>query len=392
MKIKIGVIFGGQTVEHEVSIISAIQAMKAIDTDKYEVIPIYISKEKEWYTGALLKDIENYQDLDNLKRYAKRVVLYNDNGRFVLQNKSGFRFAVNEIDIAFPIVHGVNVEDGTLHGYLEMVGIPYIGCDIYGGVVGQDKIFMKQILEANKISIPKYVWFFDSEYQENKSLVIEKIKKLKLPIILKPSRLGSSVGINIVSDINKLEEAIEDTLQYDPKVVVEEIIGNLMEVNCSVLGNYTYQQTSEIEEVMGNEEFLTYQDKYLGSAKGGKSEGMASTNRIIPARIDDKLRKEVRDLAKETFKVLNASGVCRIDFLIDKKKKKVYVNEINTIPGSLSFYLWEPVGKSYTSLIEDLVSLAIKNHKRKSKLIFSFETNILKFHGGVKGSKNKLKS
>ncbi|MGI6329783.1 MAG: D-alanine--D-alanine ligase family protein [Bacilli bacterium] len=392
MKIKIGVIFGGQTVEHEVSIISAIQAMKAIDLDKYEVIPIYISKEKEWYTGNLLKDIDNYQDLDNLKRYAKRVVLYNDNGRFVLQNKSGFRFAISEIDIAFPIVHGVNVEDGTLHGYLEMVGIPYIGCDIYGGVVGQDKIFMKQILETSKIPIPKYVWFFDSEYQENKSLVLEKIKKLKFPVILKPSRLGSSVGINIVTDINKLEEAIEDTLQYDPKVVVEEMVENLIEVNCSVLGNYTYQQTSELEEVMSSEEFLTYQDKYLGSTKGGKSEGMASTNRVLPARIDDKLRKEVRDLAKDTFKVLNASGVCRIDFLIDKKKKKVYVNEINTIPGSLSFYLWEPVGKSYTSLIEDLVSLAIKNHKRKNKLIFSFETNILKFHGGLKGNKNKLKS
>ncbi len=392
MKIKIGVIFGGQTVEHEVSIISAIQAMKAIDLDKYEVIPIYISKEKEWYTGNLLKDIDNYQDLDNLKRYAKRVVLYNDNGRFVLQNKSGFRFAISEIDIAFPIVHGVNVEDGTLHGYLEMVGIPYIGCDIYGGVVGQDKIFMKQILETSKIPIPKYVWFFDSEYQENKSLVLEKIKKLKFPVILKPSRLGSSVGINIVTDINKLEEAIEDTLQYDPKVVVEEMVENLIEVNCSVLGNYTYQQTSELEEVMSSEEFLTYQDKYLGSTKGGKSEGMASTNRVLPARIDDKLRKEVRDLAKDTFKVLNASGVCRIDFLIDKKKKKVYVNEINTIPGSLSFYLWEPVGKSYTSLIEELVSLAIKNHKRKNKLIFSFETNILKFHGGLKGNKNKLKS
>jgi D-alanine-D-alanine ligase len=390
MKMRIGIIFGGETVEHEISIISAIQAMKAIDKDKYDIVPIYISKEKEWYTGKLLMNIENYQDLDNLKRYAKKVVLYNKNGTFVLQSKTALRFIVDEIDIAFPIVHGVNAEDGTVQGYLELTGIPYVGGDIYAGVVGQDKVFMKQILEASGLPIPKYIWFFDNEYKENSEDILKKIKKLKFPVIIKPAKLGSSIGITKVSKFEELNNAIEETMQYDTKVVVEEMVPNLKEVNCSVLGNYEYQQTSEIEEVISADEFLSYRDKYLGNTKGGKSKGMVSTNRIIPAGINEGLRKEVRNLAKETFKLMNTSGVCRIDFLIDGEKSKVYVNEINTIPGSLSFYLWEPVGKTYQSLIDDLISLAIKRHKKRGKIIYSFDTNILQDYRGLKG-KGKLK-
>lgn len=391
MKLKVGVIFGGETVEHEISIISAVQAMKALDTTKYEVIPIYITKEKDWYTGNLLKEIDNYQDLDNLKRYAKKVVLYKKNGAFVLQSQKGFRRIVAEIDIAFPIVHGVNAEDGTLAGYLNLIGIPYVGSDVYASTVGQDKIFMKQIFEVEKIPMPKYEWFFDTEYKEDPKPIIERIKKLKLPIIVKPSKLGSSIGISKVRKIEELEVAIEEAMQYDPKIVVEEMVENLTEVNCSVLGNYEYQQTSEIEEVISSDDFLTYKEKYLGNAKGGKSKGMASASRKIPATIDDTMRKEVRDLAKKVFKILNCSGVCRIDFLVDKKNKKVYVNEINLIPGSLAFYLWEPIGKNYTTLLDDLISLAIKDFKRKSKKVYSFETNILQNYNGLKGMKGKLK-
>ncbi|MDD3305396.1 MAG: D-alanine--D-alanine ligase [Bacilli bacterium] len=391
MKLRVGVIFGGETVEHEVSIISAVQAMKALDSDKYEIIPIYITKEKEWYTGNLLKEIENYQDLDNLKRYAKKVVLYNKDGKCVLQNLKGFRRVVEEIDIVLPIVHGVNVEDGTVAGYLNLVGVPFVGSDLYASVVGQDKIFMKQIFEAERMPITKYEWFFDSEYKDNPKAVIDKIKKLTFPVIVKPSKLGSSVGISKVKKIEDIEIAIEEAMQYDPKIVVEEVVENLIEVNCSVLGNYEYQQTSEIEEVISADEFLTYRDKYLGNSKGGKSKGMVSTNRKIPASIDDEMRKEVRDLAKQAFKVLNSAGVCRIDFLIDKKKNKVYINEINTIPGSLSFYLWEPVGKNYTTLLDDLISLAVKDYKRKTKMIYSFETNILQNYNGLKGAKGKIR-
>ena len=391
MKLKVGVIFGGETVEHEVSIISAVQAMKALDSDKYEIIPIYITKEKEWYTGNLLKEIENYQDLDNLKRYAKKVVLYNKNGKCVLQNQKGFKRIIEEIDIVLPIVHGVNAEDGTIAGYLNLVGVPFVGSDLYASAVGQDKIFMKQIFEAEKMPITKYEWFFDCEYKDDPKSVIDRLKKLTFPVIIKPSKLGSSVGISKVKKAEDLDAAIEEAMQYDPKIVVEEVVEDLIEVNCSVLGNYEYQQTSEIEEVMSTDEFLTYRDKYLGNSKGGKSKGMVSTNRKIPASIDDDMRKEVRDLAKQAFRVLNSAGVCRIDFLIDKKKGKVYINEINTIPGSLSFYLWEPIGKSYTALLDDLISLAIKDYKRKTKMIFSFETNILQNYNGLKGAKGKLK-
>ncbi len=387
MKMRIGVIFGCETVEHEVSIISAIQAMKEMDSDKYEVIPIYISKEKEWYTGNILKDIDNYQDLDNLKRYAKEITLYNKKGHFVLQSKKGLKRIIDEIDIAFPIVHGVNAEDGTLHGYLELIGIPYVGCSMYAGVLGQDKVFMKQIFETENIPITNYIWFFDSEYKENSEEIINKIKKLKLPVMVKPAKLGSSVGISKVSKIEDINDAIEEAMQYDEKIVVEEAVENLIEINCSVLGNYEYQQTSEIEEVLGIDEFLSYKDKYIGDTKGIKSKGMLSTNRIIPARISDDLKKEVRDIAKNVFKIINASGVSRIDFLIDKKKNKIYVNEINTIPGSLSFYLWEPIGKKYTNLLDDLIFLAIKRYKKRNKMLFSFETNILKNYGGIKGAK-----
>jgi D-alanine-D-alanine ligase len=387
---RIGVIFGCETVEHEISIISAVQAMKFFDPDKYEIVPIYITKEKEWYTGNVLKDIENYQDLDNLKRYAKNVVLYNKKGHFVLQAKKGIRRIIDEIDIAFPIVHGVNAEDGTIQGFLELIGIPYVGSNLYAGVVGQDKVFMKQIFEAEGLSIPKYVWFYDNEYKENSEAIIENIKKLKFPVIIKPAKLGSSIGINKASNDEDLINGIEEAIQYDNKVIVEEVVENLREVNCSVLGNYEYQLTSEIEEVMGSDEYLSYKDKYMGNAKGGKSKGMASTNRIIPARLDDKLRKEVREMSKQAFRVLNSSGVCRIDFLINKKTNKVYINEINTIPGSLSFYLWEPIGKSYTTLLDDLVTLAIKNYKKRNNLTYSFDVNILKGLNGLKGSKGKL--
>lgn len=394
MKMKIGVIFGGETVEHEISIISAVSTMTAIDKDKYDIIPIYISKEKEWYTGGLLKDIENYQDLDILKKYAIPVVLYNKKGSFYLQSKKGFKRIITELDLVFPIVHGVNVEDGTIQGCLELVGIPYIGGDLYAGAVGQDKVFMKQIFEVAKIPMTKYLWFFDSDYKQNKDKVITDIKKLAFPLIVKPAKLGSSIGINKVSKESDLEDALEDTFRYDTKIVIEEVVPNLREVNCSVLGNYEYQEASEIEEIISAESFFSYEEKYIRSGKAGqlKGNGKGSANRIIPAKLDDKMKDEVLSLSKKVFRVLNSAGVCRIDFLIDDKTKKIYVNEINTIPGLLSYYLWESVGKNFTTLIDDLIALAIKRYKKRNKLIFSFDTNILGFYSsGLKGAKGKLK-
>ena len=372
--IKVGVIFGGESVEHEVSIISAVQAMNKMDSEKYEIVPIYITKEGEWYTGDFLKEIETYQDMNLLKKYAKNVVLYRKNGSFVLQSKGFFRTVVKEIDIALPIVHGTNVEDGVLQGYLKTIGIPFVGSDVCAAAIGQDKIFQKQIWGSEGLPIPEYTWFFDSDYEENPEEVIKKVEKIKYPVIVKPATLGSSVGINIAHKKEELVKAIEDAITYDNKILVEEVIGNLTEVNVSVVGNYDSQDTSVIEQVLSSNELLTYEDKYIGgNKKSSPSKGMASASRKIPADIGDKLTNEVKDVAVRAFKALNLSGDVRIDFLIDSKKKKVYINEVNTIPGSLAFYLWEPVGKDYKKRIN-------KTH--------SFETNILSgFTGGLKGAK-----
>lgn len=392
MKIKVGVIFGGETVEHEVSIISAVQAMNNMDEEKYEIIPIYISKDRTWYTGTMLKEIDIYKNFDDLKRYAKRVTLCKRDGGYYLINTKGlFRRDICELDIVFPIVHGNNAEDGTLQGYLDTVGIPYVGSRVLGSALGQDKVVMKQIFESSKLPIVPYTWFFDSEYLLDEDKIKKNIKKLGYPVIVKPASLGSSVGITVVKSEDAINEAINEAIKYDTKIVVEKVIDNLVEVNCSVVGNYEHQETSELEEVMTAEEFLTYRDKYLGDAKGGKSKGMASASRIIPARIDDELKDQIKELSKQAFKCLNLSGICRIDYLIDKKNNKAYINEPNTIPGSLSFYLWEPVGKKYPELLDELITLAIKDYKNRSKKTYSFDTNILSNYNGTKGLKGKLK-
>lgn len=405
MKIKVGVIFGGESVEHEVSIISAVQAMNKMDTEKYEIIPIYITKDRIWYTGGMLKEIEVYQDISLLKRYAKEVVLYEKGGRFILQSKGFFKRQIAEIDIAFPIVHGTNVEDGVLQGYLQSIGIPFVGGDVYSSVVGQDKLFMKQIFESEKLPISAYTWFYDVEYNDDKDKVIEKIEgKLKYPVIVKPATLGSSVGIHSAKNKDELIEAIEDACNYDTKIVVEEMVQNLKEVNISVLGNYESQKLSAIEQVMSNEDFLTYEEKYIGNRKtkgvkgvkgvkgikNSPSKGMASASRIVPAPLEKQQQDSIEQIATKAFKALGSSGVCRIDFLIDSKTNKVYINEINSIPGSLAFYLWEPIGKKYTELLDDMINIGIKDYKRRVAKVHSFDSNILKGFTemtGVKGVK-----
>ncbi len=394
MKIKVGVIFGGTTVEHEVSIISAVQAMNHLNKEKYDVYPIYIAKDRTWYYGEMLKDIDMYRDFDTLKRYAKKVILYNKNGAFRLQSLGLFKTVVADLDIILPVVHGNNMEDGTIQGYLEMVGVPYVGSNVLGSSLGQDKVVMKQIFSSLDLPIVPYVWFFDSEYYLDKEAIIKKCNKLGFPVIVKPASLGSSVGITYVKSDKDLEKAIEEAITYDTKVIVEKAVENLVEVNCSVLGNYQNQQASNLEEVMSTAEFLTYQDKYLGG-KGkiptNSSKGMVNTNRIIPARLDEKTTNEVKEKAKEVFKALNLSGVCRIDFLVDGKSKKIYINEPNTIPGSLSFYLWEATNKPYEQLLDEMITLAIKQYKQKHQKTYSFDTNILSNFSGGKGLKGKLK-
>ena len=398
MKIKLGVIFGGESVEHEVSVISAVQAMESIDEERYDIIPIYISKERIWYTGAMLRDMDVYKNFDDLKRYAKEVVLTKKGDKYYLQSTKGmFRKDITDIDIAFPIVHGNNVEDGSIQGYLESTGIPYVGSHVLGAALGQDKVLMKQVFESNDIPVVPYTWFYDYEYEEDNKSIFDKISKLKYPVVVKPATLGSSVGITYVKTDSDIKDAIKEAIKYDNKIVVEKAVSNLVEVNCSVLGNYKHQDTSALEEVLSDNELLTYADKYIGGSKGklkgamNSSKGMASTSRIIPARIDKKVEEKIKDISVRAFKALNLSGVCRIDFLIDGKTNDVYINEPNTIPGSLAFYLWEPVGKGYKELLSDMINIAIKDYKEKHKKTYSFDTNILSNFNGLKGAKGKLK-
>lgn len=404
MKIRVGVIFGGESVEHEVSIISAIQAMNKMDEEKYEIIPIYITKEREWYTGEMLREIDVYQDLGLIKNYSDNVVLYYKNGNYVLQKKKGLlKRVVKEIDIAFPIVHGTNVEDGVLQGYLQSIGIPYVGSNVYASVAGQDKTMMKDIWSSIGLPMTKYIWFYDTDYRHNKEEILKKVKKLNYPLIVKPATTGSSVGISFCDTEESLLEGIDEAIQYDSKIIIEEAVENLKEVNIAVLGNYEHQKVSAIEEVLSGNKFLTFADKYIGSGKtkGIKkgpvktaSKGMASANRKIPADLTKEMQEEIEDIAKKAFKALGSSGNSRIDFLIDEKSKKVYINEINSIPGSLAFYLWDANDISFTKVLDDMINIGIKDYKKRISKTHSFESNILQgfaANSGVKGAKGKLK-
>ena len=406
MKIKVGVIFGGESVEHEVSIISAIQAMNKMDEEKYEIIPIYITKDREWYTGDMLKDIDVYQDFNLIKKYSDNVVLYYKDGSYILQKKKGLlKSNVKEIDIAFPIVHGTNVEDGALQGYLKTIGIPFVGPDVYAAVAGQDKVVMKDIWKEAGLPMTNYVWFYDTEYKENLEEIKKKIKKLKFPVIVKPATTGSSIGITICENDEKLIEGIDDAIQYDSKIIVEEVVENLKEVNIAIIGNYESQKVSEIEEVLSKNKFLTYSDKYIGSGKGKlkgiksnslktSSKGMATANRKLPAELEKNTKEEIEDIATKAFKAIGTSGNARIDFLIDQKTNKVYINEINSIPGSLAFYLWDAKHINFTQVLDDMINIGIKDYKKRMSKTHSFESNILQgfaVNRGLKGGKGKLK-
>lgn len=388
MKIKVGVVFGGSSVEHEISVISALQAIDNIDKEKYEVVPIYIAKNKDWYTGSYLLDIENYSDLEELLKHVSKVTLQKYNNEFCLiNNKKLFNKVEATIDIVLPVVHGQNVEDGSLAGFLETIGIPYVGSGVLGSSLGQDKVVMKQVFAKEDIPIVDYIWFYDYEYENNSDKYLKEIAEIGYPVVVKPASLGSSIGINFIKNEKDITKAIEEAITYDKKIIVEKGVENLIEVNCSVLGNYEHQDVSILEEVLSDNSILTFNDKYVGNGKSkGARKGMVNTSRIIPANIDKETKKKVEEISLKVFKTLNLSGVCRIDYLINSKTKEIFVNEPNTIPGSLAFYLWEAKGKAYKELLDDIIKLGIRDYKNKQNKVSCFDTNVLKDYkkGGIK--------
>ena len=386
MKTVIGVFFGGKSVEHEVSIISALQVVENLDKEKYDIIPIYISKDNKFYSSEFLSDINRYKDLDEIVRLSDEVYFTHENGSLLVNKKDGiFKKVLFKIDIVFPVVHGLNVEDGTLEGFLEMYNIPYVGCDVCSSAVGMNKIIFKKVLESSNIPVVEYDTLNISEFEQDSKKAFEKIKdKLSLPIIVKPANLGSSVGIEIIKDEKEFVPKMQQVFEFCENVLIERCITNLREINCSVVGDFSSQEVSVLEEPIKEDEILSYKDKYLGNGKGGKlskmgrkSSGMASLTRKIPAQLNKDQEDEIYNLAKNTFKLLNCEGISRIDFIIDGDNNKIYVNEINTIPGSLSFYLWEPKGVKFSELLNKAIRIAIKRQERRNKITYSTNVNIL---------------
>ncbi len=394
MKINLCVLFGGRSVEHEVSVISALQAIASMDAEKYEVIPVYITKNNEFYTGFECSMIEEYKNIPALLKKSQRCVLMNIEGRVKLMQYPFKKFGDNciaDIDVAFPIVHGTNVEDGTLQGYLKMLGVPYVGCDVTSSAVGMDKYVMKTVLKDNGVPVLDCLRFISADFSDPDVIITKCRERIGYPVIVKPVNLGSSVGISVAHNDEEIRTSLDSAFRFASVVLVEKAITDLTEINCSVLGDTEYAEASECEQPAKSDEILSYENKYLqggGSKKTGGSKGMASLARKIPADISPERREEIRSMAVKAFKVLGCNGVSRIDFMIDGETDKVYLNEINTIPGSLSFYLWEPVGVPYKKLLDRMVELALKRARQEDSIVFSFETNILDIDRNFSGSKS----
>lgn len=394
MKTNIGVFFGGRSTEHEISVISANQAMAAIDRNVYDVTPVYITKEGRWFTGDALTDVANYRDIKKLLKECTEVTLGTTYGDYNLYRVKRPMFGspvAAHLDVAIPVLHGANGEDGTFEGLLDLIGLPYAGCDVLASANGMDKITMKMILQACEIPVVNYVWFTDKQWFSQREELIERIEtKLGYPVIVKPANLGSSVGIGRAGDRNQLIARLDDAQTYSSRLIVEHMVDNLHEVNCSVLGDADEYQTSVCEEPIKSGEILSYTDKYMGGTKGAK--GMQASQKRIPADLPKEVSDRIRFLAGETFRVLSCHGVSRVDVIMDEDNGQIYVNEINTIPGSLSFYLWEASGIPFSELMDRLVRLAIKRKREQGMKTVSYDQNIFAMGGGVKGGTKGAKA
>lgn len=386
MKKTVAVIFGGRSAEHDVSIITAhmpvIQSLLA--TGRFDVWPIYIAKDGSWYSDQAMNDLA-YFTRDNfqarLSREKKVRILF-DNGLKIIW--PGWRSKIVQIYIVFPAMHGTFGEDGSLMGLLRMANVPFVGCDLFASAVAMDKVLTKQILAAEGISVIPYVWFTKNDWDGDKGIWTEKITKLRWPVFVKPVHLGSSIAITKVKKNSELENALEVAFHYDDKVLVEESVESLIEVTLPIMGNEELRLAA-IERPLNKTEFFDFNDKYLsGNKKGG---GANSQYSEIPANIDMVLEKQVEDLGKRTYRTLGCSGIARVDFLIDALSQRIYVNEVNTLPGSLYYHNWKKVGVSGVELVGKLIALAEERFASQQKTTYAFGSDILKVAGGQKNNR-----
>lgn len=391
-RLNIAVIFGGKSVEHDVSIVSAQVVIEDLKKNgKYDITPIYITKRGEWVAGEKLNNIQPFKDLKSISENANKIELKLDSSdgkiRFQ-QKKSFFEKEIKKIDVVFPVMHGTYGEDGAISGFCEMMQAPYVGCGILSGALCMNKIATKQIFAANNIPSVKNLWFDTDGWKADPENIYTQVgKELKYPIFVKPANLGSSIGISKAVDLKTLKFAFEVAAHYDSKIIVEEGIVNLMEVNCAVLGN-DEPMPSVLEEPISAQDFLNFEEKYI--SKGGSMTGKSKSKVKIPAPLDENKTKEIQDLAVKVFKILNCNGIARIDFLLDKDDDyKVYVNEVNPMPGNLQQHLWKASGIESENLAEKLINLAIERFNKKKQYTYTFDSNILDIiaKGGVKMQK-----
>ena len=399
-KLNIAVIFGSRSCEHDVSIISALQLIEAAKTAGFTVIPVYISREGLWYTGEALTQIETFREFNPMGKGITRVnldVSANAGDLWAWPPQRAGLFAkvpapIAHIDVAIPVLHGLHGEDGTVQGLLEMANIPYASSGVLGSAVGMDKIAMKQMLRGAGYPVLDYVWLTRDQLKADREAIVERIEReIKYPAFVKPAALGSSIGVSKATNREELDKALDLAASYDRRILVEVGINNPVEINCAALGYGEVVRTSVCEMPVPStgDKFLNFFEKYLRNVgtKGESSRGMKSLSRVVPAPIGEELTERIQRMTKEIFKLLDCRGTVRIDFILDENDV-LYVNEPNTIPGSLAFYLWQECGVSFGKLVEIMVEDALRAHADKNTNVFAFDSTILqKVAAGAKGSK-----
>ena len=394
MKTNVGVVFGGRSVENEISVITANQAMAAMDREKYDITPIYITKEGKWYSGEALFNVANYRNTKKLLAMCEEVYMrpvYGDTNLYRCKKSLFGKAVVTKLDVILPALHGTNCEDGTFQGVMEFCGIPYTGCNTLASANGMDKITMKMILKECGIPVIDYSWFSDKEWNDKQKATIAAVEeKLGYPVIVKPANSGSSVGIRAAHNREEFIEAVDYAISFTTRVIIEKYVQKLKEVNCAVLGNYYECEPSVCEVPVRSGEILSYQDKYMNGG-GKQSQGMQSTVREIPANLPEETTSFIQKAACDTFRALSCDGVARIDFIIDEATSEIFVNEINTIPGSLSFYLWEYSGYNFGTLVDKLIEIALRRKQDASFKAVNYGDNIFAQGNCGGGAKNGAK-
>ena len=396
-KTTVGVIFGGRSVEHDVSVVTGHQVMQALNPERYEVVPIYIDRDGRWFTGQPLRDLKNYDDEIFRLPGVQRTILSPSTQHHGLLNNpvpSGLfsRSQVQRLDVVFPAIHGSHGEDGTLQGLLELADIAYVGCGVMASALANDKQMTKVVLRQHGVPVVDAVDVTRADWFDRPDHVIQRVREqLDYPVFVKPVTLGSSIGIGRATDEAMLRAAMDVAANLDSRILVEAAIQYGVEINCAVLGNGDAIQASVLEQPLSWDAFLTYEEKYMRG-----NEGMKSAERIIPAPITPEMTEHIQKLARQAFIAIGGRGTARIDFLARPESGEVFLNEINTLPGSFAFYLWQEAGLSASDIVHKLVELAQDAHADKRRNLYNYRTNLIQLTAqrglsGVKGVKGTQK-